>query len=158
LDGLDELRLERQKKCTIKLEEFAQHYPHVVVCCRMKEFAAVNLKLKTFRGAVCLQPLSDIQIQDYLHSLNRSELWSVIQKNADLKKLLELTSEGDPGLLRVPLFVKLLVDVYDPKQPISSKADLLEKYIDRQLSKDTREQERRKEKEKGKWAYIPYPS
>jgi predicted NACHT family NTPase len=158
LDGLDELGLERQKKCTIKLEEFAQHYPHVVVCCRLKEFAAVSLKLKTFRGAVCLQPLSDIQIQNYLHSLNRSELWSVIQKNADLKKLLELTSEGDPGLLRVPLFVKLLVDVYDPKQPISSKADLLEKYIDRQLSKDTREQERRKEKEKGKWAYIPYPS
>lgn len=153
LDGLDELGLERQKKCTIKLEEFAQHYPHVVVCCRMKEFAAVNLKLKTFRGAVCLQPLSDIQIQDYLHSLNRSELWSVIQKNPDLEKLLELTSEGDPGLLRVPLFVKLLVDVYDSKQPISSKADLLEKYIDRQLSKDTREQERRKEKEKGKWAY-----
>ncbi|MBJ7298321.1 MAG: NACHT domain-containing protein, partial [Dolichospermum sp.] len=153
LDGLDELGLERQKKCTIKLEEFAQHYPHVVVCCRMKEFAAVNLKLKTFRGAVCLQPLSDIQIQNYLHSLNRSELWSVIQKNPDLKKLLEPTSEGDPGLLRVPLFVKLVVDVYDLKQPISSKADLLEKYIDRQLSKDTREQERRKEKERGKWAY-----
>lgn len=153
LDGLDELGLERQKKCTIKLEEFAQHYPHVVVCCRMKEFAAVNLKLKTFRGAVCLQPLSDIQIQNYLHSLNYSELWSVIQKNPNLKKLLELTSEGEPGLLRVPLFVKLVVDVYDPKQPISSKADLLEKYIDRQLSKDTREQERRKEKERGKWAY-----
>jgi hypothetical protein len=153
LDGLDELRLERQKKCTIKLEEFAQHYPHVVVCCRMKEFAAVDLKLKTFRGAVCLQPLSDIQIQNYLRSLNRSELWSVIQKNADLKKLLKPTSEGDPGFLRVPLFVKLVVDVYDPTQPISSKADLLEKYIDRQLSKDVREQERRKEKERGKWAY-----
>lgn len=153
LDGLDELGLERQKKCTIKLEEFAQHYPHVVVCCRLKEFAAVDMKLKTFRGAVCLQPLSDIQIQNYLHSLNRSELWSVIQKNPDLKKLLEPTSEGDPGLLRVPLFVKLVVDVYDPKQPISSKADLLEKYIDRQLSKDAREQERRKEKERGKWAY-----
>jgi hypothetical protein len=153
LDGLDELGLERQKKCTIRLEEFAQHYPHVVVCCRLKEFAAVDMKLKTFRGAVCLQPLSDIQIQNYLHSLNRSELWSVIQKNPDLEKLLELTSEGDPGLLRVPLFVKLVVDVYDLKQPISNKADLLEKYIDRQLSKDTREQERRKEKERGKRAY-----
>ncbi|MGM3306807.1 NACHT domain-containing protein [Anabaena sp. WFMT] len=153
LDGLDELGLERQKKCTIKLQEFAQNYPHVVVCCRLKEFEAVNLKLKTLRGAVCLQPLSDIQIQNYLHSLNRSELWSVIKKNVDFRKLLEPTPEGEPGLLRVPLFVKLVVDVYDPQKPISSKADLLEKYIDRQLSIDTREQDRRKEKELSKWAY-----
>jgi predicted NACHT family NTPase len=28
LDGLDELGLERQRKCTIKLNEFARHYPH----------------------------------------------------------------------------------------------------------------------------------
>ncbi|MDZ8050156.1 MAG: NACHT domain-containing protein [Aulosira sp. ZfuVER01] len=153
LDGLDELGLERQKKCTIKLNEFARHYPHVVVCCRIKEFEAVNQKLNNLRGAVCLQPLSDSQIQDYLYSLNSSELWSVIERNPNLINLLEPTSENEPGLLRVPLFIKLVVDVYDPQQPISNKADLLEKYIDRQLSRDTREQERRQNKEEGKWAY-----
>jgi predicted NACHT family NTPase len=46
LDGLDELGLERQKKCTEKLNEFAEHYPQLVVCCRVKEFEVVDIKLR----------------------------------------------------------------------------------------------------------------
>jgi hypothetical protein len=69
LDGLDELGLERQKKCTQKLNEFARHYPQMVVCCRVKEFETVGIKLTNLNGAVCLQPLSDLQIQDYLHHI-----------------------------------------------------------------------------------------
>jgi predicted NACHT family NTPase len=75
LDGLDELGLERQKKCTEKLNEFAEHYPHLVVCCRVKEFETVDIKLRNLRGAVCLQSLSDLQIQHYFDSLQRPELW-----------------------------------------------------------------------------------
>jgi hypothetical protein len=153
LDGLDELGLERQKKCTEKLNDFAEHYPQLVICCRVKEFEAVDIKLRNLRGAVCLQPLSDSQIQDYLGSLQRPELWGAIQTTPYLQSMLEATTEGDPGLLRVPLFVKLVADVYDPQQPISSKADLLDKYIDRQLSFDKREIDRRKELKEYKWAY-----
>jgi NACHT domain len=153
LDGLDELGLERQKKCTEKLNEFAEHYPQLVICCRVKEFEAADIKLRNLRGAVCLQSLSDSQIQDYLDSLKRPELWEAIQTTPSLQAMLEPTTEGDPGLLRVPLFVKLVADVYDPQQPISSKADLLDKYIDRQLSFDKREIDRRKELDKFKWAY-----
>ncbi|WP_310489457.1 NACHT domain-containing protein, partial [Chamaesiphon sp. VAR_69_metabat_338] len=102
LDGLDELGLERQKKCTEKLNEFAEHYPQMVVCSRVKEFEAVDIKLRNLRGAVCLQSLSDLQIQDYLASLDRSELWEAIQTTPYLKAMLEPTTEGDPGLLRVP--------------------------------------------------------
>jgi Effector-associated domain 10/NACHT domain len=153
LDGLDELGLERQKKCTEKLNEFAEHYPQMVVCCRVKEFEAVDTKLRNLRGAVCLQSLSDSQIQDYLGSLKRPELWEAIQTTPSLQAMLEPTTEGDPGLLRVPLFVKLVADVYDPQQPISGKADLLDKYIDRQLSFDKREFDRRKELDEHKWAY-----
>jgi hypothetical protein len=153
LDGLDELGLERQKKCTDKLNEFAEHYPQMVVCCRVKEFEAADIKLRNLRGAVCLQSLSDSQIQDYLGSLDRSNLWDTIQTTPYLKTMLEPTIEGDPGLLRVPLFVKLVADVYDPQQPISSKADLLDKYIDRQLSFDKREIDRRKELNQYKWSY-----
>jgi DNA polymerase III delta prime subunit len=152
LDGLDELGLERQKKCTEKLNEFAEHYPQMVVCCRVKEFEAVDIKLRNLRGAVCLQSLSDSQIQDYLSSLEHPELWEAIETTPYLKAMLEATTEDDPGLLRVPLFVKLIADVYDP-QPISSKADLLDKYIDRQLSFDKREIDRRKELREYKWAY-----
>lgn len=133
LDGLDELGLERQKKCTDKLNEFAKKYSQMVVCCRVKEFETVNIKLHNLRGAVCLQPLSDGQIEAYLHSIHRSELWSAMQTNPALQALLETTPEGDPGLLRVPLFVRLTADVYDINEPISSKKYLLEKYIERPI-------------------------
>ncbi|GBL11617.1 hypothetical protein MSj_03124 [Microcystis aeruginosa Sj] len=153
LDGLDELGLERQKKCTDKLNEFAKKYSQMVVCCRVKEFETVNIKLHNLRGAVCLQPLSDGQIEAYLHSIHRSELWSAMQTNPALQALLETTPEGDPGLLRVPLFVRLTADVYDINEPISSKKYLLEKYIERQLSFDRRSQDRHKVIEKREWAY-----
>jgi hypothetical protein len=153
LDGLDELGLERQKKCTQKLNKFAEHYPQMVVCCRVKEFEAVDIKLRNLRGAVCLQSLSDSQIQDYLSRLKRPELWEAIQTTPSLQAMLEPTTEGDPGLLRVPLFVKLVADVYDPQQPISSKADLLDKYIDRQLSLDKREIDHGNKQKDDRWAY-----
>jgi NACHT domain len=153
LDGLDELGLERQKKCTEKLNEFAERYPHLVVCCRIKEFETVDIKLRHLRGAVCLQSLSDSQIQHYFDSLQRPELWKEIQTTPSLQAMLKPTREGDPGLLRVPLFVKLVADVYDPKQPISGKIDLLDKYIDRQLLFDKREIDHRIELNKYNWAY-----
>jgi DNA polymerase III delta prime subunit len=153
LDGLDELGLENQKKCTKKLDEFADNYPHLVICCRVKEFKTVDIKLRNLRGAVCLQSLSDSQIQHYFDTLKRPELWRAIQNNPFLQDLLEPDTDGNPGLLRVPLFVKLLADVYNPQQPISSKADLLDKYIDLQLSFDKREFDRRKELKGYKWAY-----
>jgi hypothetical protein len=152
LDGLDELGFERQKECTIKLKQFAQQYQHIVICCRDKEFEAVDIP-NPLRGEVYLQPLTDKQIQDYLKSKQRSELWSAIQTQPNLRKLLEPTMEDDPGLFRVPLFLKLAADIYDPQQPILNKSDLLEKYIDQQLSGETRKQDRRQDLEKSNWAY-----
>lgn len=78
LDGLDELGWERQKQCTVKLNEFARHYPQLVVCCRVKEFTQVNIKLDNLRGSVCLEPLADQQIQAYLDRIDRQQLWSTI--------------------------------------------------------------------------------
>jgi hypothetical protein len=94
-----------------------------------------------------------VSSQHYFDSLQRPELWGAIQTTPSLQAMLEPTIEGDPGLLRVPLFVKLVVDVYDPQQPISGKADLLDKYIERQLSFDKREIARHKGLKKYKWAY-----
>jgi DNA polymerase III delta prime subunit len=153
LDGLDELGLERQKKCTEKLNEFARRYPHLVVCCRVKEFEMIDIKMSTLRGAVCLQPLSDFKIKHYFNSINRPDLWSSIQTNLSLQVLLEPTVEGDPGLLRVPLFLRLIAEVCDPQQKIINKTDLLDKYVDRQLSFDKRKFDRRKGMEDYQWAY-----
>lgn len=114
---------------------------------------AIDIKLRNLRGAVCLQSLSDSQIQHYLDTLKRPELWEAIQTTRSLQAMLEPITDGDPGLLRVPLFIRLVADVYDPQQPISGKADLLDQYIDRQLSFDKREIDRRKELDDYKWAY-----
>ncbi|UXE64300.1 MAG: NACHT domain-containing protein [Woronichinia naegeliana WA131] len=153
LDGLDELGLERQKKCTEKLNEFARTYPQLVVCCRVREFETANIKLSNLNGAICLQELSDRQIEAYFQSINRADLWSAMKTNSALQGLLQATREGEAGLLRVPLFIKLLADVYDPQQPIKNKADLLEKYIERQLSFDQRSSDHRKGMKNHRWAY-----
>ena len=145
--------LERQKKCTDKLNEFARTYPQLVVCCRVREFETANIKLSNLNGAICLQELSDRQIEAYFQSINRAKLWSEIETNSALQGLLQETTEGEAGLLRVPLFIKLLADVYDPQEPIKSKADLLEKYIERQLSFDQRERDHRKGMKNHHWAY-----
>ncbi len=73
--------------------------------------------------------------------------------NLALQGLLQETVEGEHGLLRVPLFIKLLADVYDHQEPIKSKADLLEKYVERQLSFDQRSSDRRKDLQNHRWAY-----
>jgi predicted NACHT family NTPase len=84
LDGLDELGLERQKKCTEKLNEFARTYPQLVVCCRVREFETANIKLSNLNGAICLQELSNGQIEAYFQSINRADLWSAIKTNSAL--------------------------------------------------------------------------
>nr|WP_275332108.1 NACHT domain-containing protein [Nodosilinea sp. TSF1-S3]MDF0366072.1 NACHT domain-containing protein [Nodosilinea sp. TSF1-S3] len=152
LDGLDELGFERQQKCTQKLNEFARQYPKLVVCCRAKEFAQANIKLNTLNGAVCLEPLSNEQIQTYLE-MQQSPLWSVIESSPTLQTLLEPTDEGDPGLLRIPLFITLAASVYDSQHSFRTKAELLNQYVDRQLSPEVRESDRRSNLEKRDWAY-----
>jgi hypothetical protein len=153
LDGLDELGLERQKKCTEKLNEFSKTYPQLVVCCRFKQFKTANIKLNNLNGAVCLQALSDKQIEDYFQSINRTELWEEIQEKPALKELLETTTNDEPGLLRIPLFIKLLTDIYNYKETINTKANLLERYIERQLSIDQRQYDHKKNLQNYRWAY-----
>jgi hypothetical protein len=152
MDGLDELGYERQKECTQKLQEFAAQYPHLVVCCRTKEFTQVGIRLDTLRGAIRLEPLSDKQIRTFLDS-QQSPLWSVLETTPQLQKLIEPTPTGDPGMLRIPLFVALTAQVYDPQHPFTTKADLLRQYIDWQLSRDVRSSDRRRDRNQKDWAY-----
>jgi len=153
LDGLDELGMERQRKCAAKINEFALHYPQVVVCCRVKEYEEAGVRLDGLQGAVCLQPLSDRQIQDYLAKIDRLALWDAVQASDEMRRLLEPDAEGEAGLLRVPLFVAMAAAVYEPSQRFGSKAELLEKYWERQLARDTRESDRRHKPRDQPWAY-----
>ncbi|MCY6492035.1 NACHT domain-containing protein [Leptolyngbya sp. GGD] len=152
LDGLDELGMERQQKCMAKLNDFTRQYPQVVVCCRSKEFEESGIRLGNLRGAVELEPLSDRQIQTYLQQVEREGLWQQIQETPEMQQMLE-PNNGEAGLLRVPLFVSLAAAIYDRNQPFRAKGELLERYIDRQLSFDVRSSDRRKNLDKKNWAY-----
>jgi hypothetical protein len=155
MDGLDELGLDRQRQCTEKLNEFASYYSHLVVFCGTKQFKTVGINLDNLRGAVYLNPLSDSQIQNYFNSFGYLDLWEKIQTNLPLQSMLEPTKDGDPGLLRVPLFVSLVanINVSNQQQHIDNKESLLDEYINRQLSSDKRNSDRTNERKNSDWAY-----
>jgi DNA polymerase III delta prime subunit len=161
LDGLDELGLVRQQKCTEQINQFAQTYPQMVVCCRVKEFRQVGVKLSNLRGAVQLEPLSDRQIASYLAAVGKSALWEQIQTVPEMQNLLQPVVDpenpdyDEPGLLRVPLFISLAAQVFEVDRPLKGKADLFDRYIDRQLSFDVRVADRsRKEFKNRRWAFT----
>jgi DNA polymerase III delta prime subunit len=159
LDGLDELGMLRQRACTVKVNEFAETYPYLVVCCRVKEFQQAGVNLANLRGKVQLQPLSNEQIQSYLGQSQKSGLWLQIQSVPEMSQLLkpvidlEYPEYNEPGLLRVPLFISLAAQVYEADKPLKGKTDLFDRYIDRQLSLHVRTSDRRKEIKKRDWAF-----
>jgi GTPase SAR1 family protein len=98
LDGLDELGLERQRLCTVEVNEFAGFYPHVVVCCRTKNFQQVGELLPNLRAVIQLQPLSDEQIKNYLTQVGKLGLWDQIQSEPEMKQLLKTVYDRDEML------------------------------------------------------------
>jgi DNA polymerase III delta prime subunit len=159
LDGLDELGLLRQQACTKKVNEFAAQYRRVVVCCRVKEFQQAGVNLSNLRGKVQLQPLSDWQLELYLQQMGKIGLWDQIQSVPEMGRLLEPVIDlenadyDEPGLLRVPLFISLAARVFEADRPLKGKADLFDRYIDRQLSFDVRVADRRKELKNRQWSF-----
>ncbi|WP_287355960.1 NACHT domain-containing protein [Moorena sp. SIO3B2] len=142
LDGLDELGLERQKLCVQQLNQFVKHVPQIVVCCRKEEYEA-DKQILDMRGEVCLQPLTDQQIENYLKGF-KDRPWEGIQQDSD--GLLELA--------RMPLLLHLIPVAYpdglkrvgrsflgihfkDPKAKEDYQNEcrqkLFEAYIDRKL-------------------------
>jgi hypothetical protein len=139
LDGLDELGFERQQLCTEKLYDFAANYPRVVICCRSRAFELANLRATSLKGAIQLQPLTDDQIIDYLRQVNKFGLWEQIQTVPEMRRMLDPIRDSlnlkqyEPGLFRIPLFISLAAQVYEPGNPLRNKSDLFERYINKQL-------------------------
>ncbi|MGB6297155.1 MAG: NACHT domain-containing protein, partial [Rivularia sp. (in: cyanobacteria)] len=142
LDGLDELGLNRQKKCIDKINEFLQSNSSLlplVVCCREEEYQQGEAILSNLRGAVCLQPLSEQQIKSYLRELKCQHLWEEIKNDAD----------GLGELAKTPLFLNLIPVAYpdglvskgkrfnseDERKEYQNKCrqELFDKYIERRL-------------------------
>lgn len=127
------------------------------MCCRMEEYWAANeierATLSHLNGAVLLEPLDDGQIEQYLKNVGQEELWQAIQTSPEMRSMLEPDDEGRPGILRVPLLLAIAAVAYEGK-PFESRAELYEAYIDKQLSRETRQAERnRRELKTRNWAY-----
>ena len=126
LDGLDELGLEGENKCIVAINQFLEKtsfQPGLVVCCRQEEYKQAETKLNQLNVAVCLQPLTNDQIQQYLKRLNRLSIWHNTIVNE--QSLLELVSK--------PLFLTMLVVAYQGRV-IRNSTELFEAYIKKQLN------------------------
>jgi hypothetical protein len=123
LDGLDELGLEKQRKCIRAINEYlaADKTRDLVVCCREEEYKVGEEQLSELHGAICLQELSDGQIRDYLHQLNRGDLWQSVQNNPEFLEL-----------ARTPLLLSMMVVAYQGRS-IQTKQELFDAYIDRRF-------------------------
>ncbi len=119
LDGLDELGLSRQKKCVTAINQFLAEdkQRQLVVCCRTHEYEAGEVKLNELNGAICLQSLSEAQIQDYLQHVGRPSLWEDIEENGELREL--ATS---------PLLLTIMVTAYQGES-IRNRQELFDAYL-----------------------------
>jgi hypothetical protein len=67
LDGLDEMSGEQRVGCVQAINRFIKEIgvPGLVVCCRTEQYEELKVKLAV-NGAICLQPLTDTQIDAYV--------------------------------------------------------------------------------------------
>ncbi|MDF0555610.1 CHAT domain-containing protein [Kamptonema sp. UHCC 0994] len=104
LDGLDELASHRQKKCVQAINQFmeSEESPlYIVVCCRSEEYELWKTPLN-LNGAICLSPLTEAQIQQYLARVELSKLWKKIK---DYPVILDL--------IKTPLFLSMMTLAYE---------------------------------------------
>ncbi|MEG4496028.1 NACHT domain-containing protein [Microcoleus sp. F10-C6] len=97
LDALDELEENNRKYCVEALNQLLRNREYVV-CSRRQEYEILEFQLEMNR-AICLQALSEAQIQEYLRDRQREEFWQTLK---DQKELL--------NVLKRPLFLKIACD------------------------------------------------
>lgn len=129
-DGLDEIilskGLSKQIECIEAINAFFQEtaYPYLVVCCRQEEYKEGNHILKKMNGAICLKPLTQEKIKQYLYKIKQSTLWDEIQREHSLKEL-----------VKIPLFLSFFVTSYDTSnRDIKSQSDLIESYVNHKIN------------------------
>lgn len=89
LDGLDELKSSRQEVCIRAINQFLQgdtRPESLIVCSRIEEYKLSRTKLM-LNGAICLQPLNEQQIQEYLQKLRLKELQQSLEADSEIWKL-----------------------------------------------------------------------
>ena len=90
LDGLDEVTADRRPACVEAINAFEQTHPPpgLAVTCRVVEYDALTVKLR-LRSAICLQPLTPVQIDRYFQAAGTSlaSLRQALQDDTGLRDL-----------------------------------------------------------------------
>jgi hypothetical protein len=90
LDGLNEMKPENRMACVEAINYFGEKFglPGHVVCSRLQEYSVLSVRLK-LNGAICLQPLTSMQVNSYLEAggSKLANLHSTLQKDEALQEL-----------------------------------------------------------------------
>ena len=103
-DGLDELSGQDRIACVGAINRFIKEVglPGLVVCCRTEQYEELKVKL-ALNGAICLQPLTDVQIDAYVQEagIALAGLRNALRRDSVLK-----------DLARSPLMLNLMCLAY----------------------------------------------
>jgi adenylate kinase family enzyme len=105
LDGLDEVLPERREACARAINDFRREHgllTPLVVCCRSEEYKTLSNRIY-LGGAVCLKPLTEKQVGDYLDRMG--------QELAGLRTTLKGDSELCE-LAQTPLMLSIMTLAY----------------------------------------------
>ena len=89
LDGLDEVSVKLQDACVSAINRFYQEHgtTELVVCSRIKDYQSLQNRLQ-LQDAICLQPLTLQQIDEYLHQASElTGLKAALQQDNSLQEL-----------------------------------------------------------------------
>jgi hypothetical protein len=90
LDGLDEVQSNQRNACVQALNLFMQNHgtTEVIVCCRIRDYQVLKDRL-TLRSAICIQPLTPQQANDYFDRAGNqlSALKTVLLQDEILQEL-----------------------------------------------------------------------
>jgi hypothetical protein len=137
LDGLDEVAAEQRAACVAAINAFrarrTQRLARIVVCCRRAAYEALpRLEL---RGAICVQPLTEQQVDAYLADAGDrvAGLRTALQEDASLREL-----------ATTPLLLNLMVLAYHGESaatllasgsPGERRGQLLTAYVQRMFTR-----------------------
>ncbi|MEM6520099.1 MAG: NACHT domain-containing protein [Cyanobacteria bacterium P01_D01_bin.71] len=141
LDGLDELPPVRQEPVVQAINDWLQSGDGpttLLICSRFEEYELYETQLG-LNAAICLEPLTDAQLQDYLHALNSDYLWQTLHHDKELLALVRT-----PLLLSVTMLAQDGLDAQQWQQKPTTIARLeylLDAYIERRLHEQIRSAE-----------------
>lgn len=127
LDGFDYVEAAHQQNCAEEINKFGAS--DIVVCSSSKQYEALPKNVRLNIGyAVCIKPLTSIQINKYLETLNKQDLKQILDKDKELREL-----------AKIPFWLKIITDVGEhlPREGSSKdrKNKLFDEYIKTRFNK-----------------------